>query len=209
MIDPEYERVEVTLFARRAHSREGLIAHRVSSLDRADVRRRRGIPVTAPARTLVDLAGCESQLVLENAYAECRRRGLARDAEIRAALARAPRRAGADRLRALLDAGRAALTRSKAERLLLELIRAAELPEPLANATVSGHMVDLLWPEQRLIVEFDGWETHGRRDSFESDRRRDQRLVATGYRVVRITWRQLEQEPYAVIARLAAALASA
>jgi very-short-patch-repair endonuclease len=207
MLDPEAIRAEVTVVGREVHSRDGLIVHRVASLHPADVRRRRGIPVTAPARTLLDLAGSESQLVLENALAECRRRGLARDGEIRAALDRAPRRPGVGGLRALLDAHRAALTRSKAERLLLALIRAAELPEPLANATVCGHMVDLLWPEQRLIVEFDGWETHGRRGCFETDRRRDQRLVAAGYRVIRITWRQLEREPYALIARLAAALA--
>jgi very-short-patch-repair endonuclease len=206
VVDPEAMPAEVTVVGREVHTRESLVVHRVSSLDPADVRRRHGIPVTAPPRTLVDLAACESQLVLENALAECRRRGLAREGEVRAALKRAGPRKGVGRLRALLDAGQAALTRSKAERLLLGLIRAAELPEPLANASVCGHMVDLLWPEQRLVVEFDGWDTHGRRDSFESDRRRDQRLAAAGYRVIRITWRQLEHEPYAVIARLAAAL---
>ena len=59
------------------------------------------------------------------------------------------------------------------------------------------------------MVEFDGWDTHRRRSSFETDRRRDQRLVAAGYRVLRITWRQLENERFAVIARLAGALSMA
>ena len=207
LLDPEEERAEVTLAGRGAHPREGLIVHRVSSLHRSDVRRRQGLPVTSPARTLLDLAGSEPQLILENALAEAKRRGLASDHEIGAAMKRAPGRAGCGRLRALIREGAPALTRSKAERLLLELIRKAELPPPLTNTKVCGHMVDLLWERQRLIVEFDGWEPHGRRQAFETDRRRDQRLVAAGYRVIRITWRQLEREPYAVLARLAAALA--
>jgi very-short-patch-repair endonuclease len=57
------------------------------------------------------------------------------------------------------------------------------------------------------VVEVDGYGTHGGRVAFERDRRRDQVLVAAGYRVIRITWRQLTQEPYGVIARLAQALA--
>ena len=68
-------------------------------------------------------------------------------------------------------------------------------------------MVDLLWAEQRLIVEFDGFGTHGSRSSFETDRRRDRHLVAAGYRVIRVTWLQLEDEPFALIAQIAAMLA--
>jgi very-short-patch-repair endonuclease len=176
-------------------------------LSSADIRCRTGLPVTSPARVLVDLAGSATRLELENAYAECRRRGLASPREIRAASERSPRHPGCGLLRTLLAGGRPALTRSIAERRLLKMIRAAELPEPQANVRVCGQVVDLFWPEQRLIVEFDGWETHGRMSAFESDRRRDQRLIAAGYRVIRVTWRQLEHEPFAVIARLAAALA--
>jgi very-short-patch-repair endonuclease len=98
------------------------------------------------------------------------------------------------------------MTRSEAERRLIALIRAADLPDPSANVKVCGHMVDLVWPRERLIVEFDGWATHQTRAAFETDRLRDQRLVAAGYRVIRITYRQLEHEPIAVIARLSAAL---
>ena len=198
--------VKLTLIARGAHPRRGLKVHRVATLPAADLRRHRGLPVSSPARTLVDLAGCLSTLELENALAVCRNRNLARDGQIRAALERAPWRAGAASLRALLDAETVARTRSRAERRLISLLGAADLPEPIANAIVCGHEVDLHWPAQRLIVEFDGWETHRTRAAFETDRRRDQRLIAAGYRVIRITWWQLVNEPYAVIARLAAAL---
>ena len=87
-------------------------------------------------------------------------------------------------------------------------MRSAGLPRPETNVRVEGHEVDAIWREQRLIVEFDGYATHGTRRSFEEDRRRDQQLVAKGWRVVRITWRQLTDEPIAVVARLAAALAA-
>ena len=69
-----------------------------------------------------------------------------------------------------------------------------------------GYEVDLLWREQRLVVEIDGYAFHSSRRSFERDRRKDQHLQTHGYRVIRITWRQLTDEPEAVVAALAAAL---
>jgi very-short-patch-repair endonuclease len=73
---------------------------------------------------------------------------------------------------------------------------------------IEGHEVDAIWRSRRLIVEFDGYATHGTRRSFEEDRRRDQQLVVKGYRVIRVTWRQLTREPEAVVATLATALAA-
>ena len=98
------------------------------------------------------------------------------------------------------------LTRSEAERRLVELIRAARLPQPLANARVGRYEVDLLWPDQRLIAEVDGYQFHGGRAAFERDRRRDAELLATGHRVLRVTWRELTDAREAVVANLAQAL---
>jgi very-short-patch-repair endonuclease len=67
----------------------------------------------------------------------------------------------------------------------------------------------MLWPRERLIVEVDGYAFHHTRAAFERDRARDAELQACGYRVIRITWRQIEAGPHVVIARLAAALAVA
>jgi very-short-patch-repair endonuclease len=61
--------------------------------------------------------------------------------------------------------------------------------------------------EQRLIVEVDGHQTHGTRAAFERDRERDRILQAHGWRVVRITWRQLHDDPDAIAADLLALLA--
>jgi very-short-patch-repair endonuclease len=89
---------------------------------------------------------------------------------------------------------------------MLKLLRDAGLPQPLTNTKVEGFEVDFLWPDQKLIVEFDGFQFHGHRAAFERDRRRDQRQIAAGYRVIRITWRQLAEEPLTVVATIARAL---
>jgi very-short-patch-repair endonuclease len=98
-------------------------------------------------------------------------------------------------------------TRSEAERALRALIRRAHLPQPRTNARVEGVEVDAHWPEQRLIVEVDGFAFHRTRAAFERDRARDAQLTAAGFRVIRVTWRQLQHEPERVAATIAAALA--
>ncbi|HET9739877.1 MAG TPA: DUF559 domain-containing protein, partial [Solirubrobacteraceae bacterium] len=68
--------------------------------------------------------------------------------------------------------------------------------------TVEGYEVDLLWRRERLIVEVDGYAYHSTRQAFERDRARDAALQAAGYRVVRLTWRQIAYEPLAVVVQL-------
>lgn len=198
---------QVTVVGRGAHAQADVQICRATSLAPRDVRWRRDLPVTSPARTAVDLAGDLTAFELEDVLACCQEKRLASPDEIREALARAPYSVGARMLRALLDRGGFARTRSHYERKLLALIAAAGLPRPLTNHKLVGHEVDMVWHDKQLVVEFDGFRYHGDRKTFERDRRRDQDLVASGYRVMRVTARQLEEEPFAVIARLAAALA--
>jgi very-short-patch-repair endonuclease len=73
---------------------------------------------------------------------------------------------------------------------------------------LKGFEVDFFWPEHGLVVETDGGQFHNHARAFENDRRRDQILIAAGFRVMRITWRQLHDEPLAVVARLTMALAA-
>ncbi len=75
------------------------------------------------------------------------------------------------------------------------------------NTRIGAYEVDFAWPAAPLVVEVDGYRFHSGRDAFERDRRRDAELQARGYRVVRITWRQLAERPLAVVARLAQLLA--
>jgi very-short-patch-repair endonuclease len=89
-------------------------------------------------------------------------------------------------------------TRSELEGRFLALCRRHRLPQPEVNVRIGGFVVDFTWPEQRLIIEVDGWGAHRTRSAFEEDRARDARLALLGYEVVRFTWRRLTRDQAAV-----------
>ena len=113
-------------------------------------------------------------------------------------LARHPYRPG-NRHRAALLQDSADQPWSEAERLLHRLLRAAGLVNWSTNAWLTAgdhrYCVDVLFTERSLILEVDGWETHGSRSAFEDDRRRRNHLVLAGYRVLNLTWHQLVGDP--------------
>jgi very-short-patch-repair endonuclease len=192
----QLQNVEVTVAGRDPGRRPGVRVHRVRSLGRDEVRACQRIPVTTPARTLLDLAAWGSGRELEQAVAEARRRGLATTRELLALVGRYPTRHGAPALRRLAERDeRPALTRSEAEERLLSLIRSAELPNPEVNVPVHGFEVDFLWRDHGLAVEVDGYTYHSDPHAFERDRARDAKLAAHGYRVIRVTWRQIIDSP--------------
>jgi very-short-patch-repair endonuclease len=201
------ELIEVTV-SRTNRNRPGLIVHRSRSLRPEDIRLHRGIPVTGPARTLLDLAEVVTARELERAFDRAIAQRLTTYPGMAAAVQRATGHRGVRAVRDLLARSEEpAITRSEAEERFLALTRDAGLPAPEVNAHVGGHMVDFLWADRRLVVEIDGYRFHSSRTAFERDRLRDAELNANGFRVIRITWRQLVEEPMAVIARLAQALA--
>jgi very-short-patch-repair endonuclease len=191
--------IDVTTTAGHSGRHESIDLHRARALAGHEIRCRHGIPVTSPNRTILDLAGCATDAELEAAVAEA----FAHRLTNRAALARAivPGRRGAARLRALLDAG-PRHTRSIPERRLLEAIRAAGLPEPLANHRIGPWEVDLYWPEHRLVVEVDGYAAHSSPRAFERDRRKDAELTAHGLTVQRFVAGRVDQAVDWIAARL-------
>jgi very-short-patch-repair endonuclease len=210
VLPPAGGEVDVTVAGRDPGRRPGVRVHCVRALDPGDVRCRSGLPLTSPARTLLDLAETLPQRELERAVEEASIRRLVRHAELVAVLERSPGRRGAARLGATLRLeSEPGPTRSEAEQRLLALLHAARLAPTEVNARVGRYEVDALWRPQRLVVEVDGYAYHSTRTAFERDRLRDSELQAAGYRVVRVTWRQLVDEPEAFVARLAAALARA
>ena len=196
---------EVTVVGRDPRP-PGIRVHRVGRLHPDETTTYNNIPITTPVRTLLDLAPSLTPRELERSLAEGLRRRILRAPSLIALLARHPGRPGVPALRRLLEAD-PAFTRSELEERFLALVREAGLPEPEANARLGPYEIDFLWREERVAVELDGWDFHSDRAAFETDRRRDAELVARGYRVVRITWRQVRDEPVAIAARLAAALA--
>jgi hypothetical protein len=89
----------------------------------------------------------------------------------------------------------AKIIRSELEERFQDFLMGAGLPLPHTNVLIEGYEVDCAWPEQRVIVELDGHASHAPAHAFEIDRARDRRLAAAGWRVIRITWRQLHQDP--------------
>ena len=165
----------------KSRSGPGYVIHRTRHLPPEDVTLHWGIPVTTPVRTLLDLSRHLSLDALDAALAEALVRRLV---TIEALQARAT-----GNLKALLDT--AAPTRSGLERDLRRLLREHGLPQPVSNGLVEGYEVDLQWPAHRLVAELDGYEYHGHRRAFETDRERDIVLQAAGHRVVRVTHHQL------------------
>jgi very-short-patch-repair endonuclease len=199
--------VDVTVIGSSGRRRDGIAAHRVAELHPDDRTLWNGIPITSPARTLLDFASQAQGDELERAIAEAYALKLVTETALRCVLDRYPQRHGAAALRAELDrVGGPAWTRSEAERRLKLLLRQAGLPFPRTNQHIARYPADFVWPDQRLIVEVDGFQFHGHRGAFERDRKRDAAHVLAGYRVIRITYRRLVEEPLAVIAIIARAL---
>jgi very-short-patch-repair endonuclease len=208
-VDAGAASVDVTVRRGEGRSRAGITVHRTRHLARADVRMIEGIPLTAPSRTLLDLAGGLDPRELESACGEALVRRLTSQAALRRLARDSAGRRGARPLRSLLDAEAGpALTRSEAEERLIALVRDADFPPPEVNIRVHGHLVDFLWRSERVVVEVDGYRFHSSRAAFERDRVRDAELEEAGLWVIRVTWRQLTEHPFGVVARLARALAA-
>jgi very-short-patch-repair endonuclease len=198
--------VEITS-PRDTRSRKELRRH-VARLPVDEITVRDGIPVTSVHRTLFDFAGISSVDRLEAAMREAEYRRLWDRLSLPALLARHPGHRGNAKLRICLDrlGGTAGFTRSDLEELFLAALDRFGLPRPHLNARLQVGSewieVDCLWREERLIVELDGRAAHETRSAFEIDRDRDRRLQAKGWRVVRVTWRQLHDEPERIAADL-------
>lgn len=160
------------------------------------VMRRGRFQVTVPALTAVDLAGDESG---GEAIDRALMGGSVTLPQLWEVLARLPCRPG-NRTRALLLSDSRDEPWSEAERLQHRILRQAGISGFRTNVWVragegDGYYVDVLFDEVMLVLEVDGWETHGTRRAFEEDRRRRNALVLAGYRVLNVTWRQLTEDP--------------
>jgi very-short-patch-repair endonuclease len=184
----------------------GIRVHRSRTLTAEDVTVHYGIPVTTPARTLLDLAATLDTASLTRAVNEARLNRHLNLEDLAALLARSPGRA-TNRLKPLVTHATGP-TRSRFEDAFRSFIDRHGLPRPEANQRAAGHEVDALWREPRLVVELDGREYHDTEDAFEHDRDKDADLVAAGFRVVRLTWARLTQEPDREAARLRALVAT-
>jgi very-short-patch-repair endonuclease len=198
--------VDVTA-RRTGRRRPGLRIHRPRTPAETTTHER--IPVTTPARTILDMAATVTPSRLEHLLDQAEIRELT-DYPSLDALARAhPGHHGAEKLKRTLHRYYAGeqLTRSDLEILFKDLCRTHDLPTPQVNQPVQGKEVDFLFAHERLIVETDSWRYHKTRRAFEDDRARDVLTTTAGYRTLRFTDRQLTKQPHAVANTIAAVLA--
>lgn len=203
--------VDVTVPCRR-RSRRGVRLHR-ARLPHDELTTHEGIAVTTVARTLLDLAGVLDREHLEQAVAKAEQLGLGDSPSVPELLERYPRFRGRGLLRAILGEGLGrGVARGELEIRFQRLLRRHDLPLPELNVwlELGGRRIqaDCVWREHALIAELDSRAHHADWAASEADRARDRALIAAGWRCVRITWRQLCDEPDRVAADLRATLST-
>jgi predicted transcriptional regulator of viral defense system len=204
--------VDVTIPQRSPRKHPRIDIHRSTTLIPADITRVRNIPCTTVARTLLDLGQVVNRREIERACDQAEILGVFDLEALLEQLERNRSRLAARRLRAVLDEHYIGSTPtwSQLEEAVLAMCRAGGLPLPEVNVWITPDdgepasiRADFVWREQRLIVETDGHATHRTRQAFEYDRRRDQRLIAAGWTVIRVTWRQVTRHPHQVAKTIA------
>jgi hypothetical protein len=207
LLHTDQTRIDVTA-PRGRHGAPTIRLHRTRSLDAQDISHHEGVPITTVHCTLLDVAAMARDGELERAVAQAERLRLYDHREIQAVLGRANGHGGVGLLRRATSRT-PKWTRNEWEAAFLKLLREAGMPEPHTNeplhAPGHGHCEpDYHWPAHRVIVELDGFETHGTRAAFHADRAKDAALTAAGYTVMRFTWRQLRDDPDTVADRIRA-----
>jgi very-short-patch-repair endonuclease len=209
--------VEITRPRGRSQRRPDQRTHGSLWLPPRHVTARHGIPVTTPARTLFDLAGWfhpdrvarafDTALSMELVTPEAA-------AATSAELGRRGRRGTRVMRRLCAERGVGYVaTASELEALLAGVLAAAGLPLPRRQVDVGDGegwvgRVDFLFTSARLVIEADGRRWHTAKTDLDADRQRDNRLAASGWRILRVTWEQLVNRPWEVVALVSNALAA-
>lgn len=199
------ERGWLEISVERTHRLElqGVVVHRTKDLLSRHVTTRGGVPLTNPMRTLVDLGLVVPRWTVRRAMDDA----LARKLVSMAGLVRIwrdvarPGRNGSGVLRSLIEEHLPSPTASVLERHMLRLHRKHGLPEPETEYTIYDEdgrfvgRVDFAHPADRIVIEVDGFATHGTPEAFIGDRVRDRKLHALGWTVLRFTWMEIRYAP--------------
>jgi len=203
LMDRSRSRPHVTVERTSGHELPDVVIHRSCDLTPDDLTVVRSIPVTTPARTLVDVGLMVSDLDLEKVLHRAVHRGLTTIDELRSVYLRISRqgRHGAGPIGELLadydDSMPAA--ESDLEVVILRVLRDHGVPSPVRQYVVeldeATFRLDLAYPGHRVFLEGDGFGVHGARGAFEDDRWRQNLLVVHGWWPLRVTWRQAHRRP--------------
>jgi very-short-patch-repair endonuclease/predicted transcriptional regulator of viral defense system len=204
-------RIDVTVPNRTTHKHLGIDLHRSTTLSpEHDITEVDGIPCTSVSRTIADLAAVTRLRDVEKTLDQAQVLEVFDLASLTDQTTRHPSKPGTRRLKRALARHdpNGAPPESEFERRAEALLRGARLPPHRRQFWIQpsdgGPAVraDFAWPERKVILEADGRKVHGTRRAFESDRLRDQRLAADGWRIIRVTWWQLLHDRAGIIDRL-------
>lgn len=207
---PEMPDDVVHVWDARHHRGRGRIAQHAFDLDPTQVVTAHSLHITKPRRSYLDTLRMLPHDSGRDLFAWLvTRRRLTRDDVVQELDRPAPRAWGNRRLLALLEATADGVL-SAAERLLVDLLRRADITGWEANVPIhdAGGTVgwaDVLFAPERLVIEVDGRRAHGP-DRFQADRTRQNRLVAAGYTVLRFTWEDLTSRQAMVVHQITAML---
>jgi very-short-patch-repair endonuclease len=191
----------------RRHRKERVVVH-YARLDPEDHLVVDGIPVTSPARTVLDLTPNRPRRDLDRLLNRADEREILDRRRFEALAARAGGHPGRARFATAVRDFKpeTATLRSDLERRFRGLVLAAGVPVPQTNVVVEGYELDCYWEAEGFAVELDVFATHGSRHSFETDRERADDLLLAGIELIRVTDIRLKREPEETIARVAAHL---
>jgi len=200
--------LDVTVPYERNPKRTGIRVHRSRVIDPRDVTQLDGVPIATPAFALFEAAPDLTFEQFERAFDDALTKKVMTLAGAQDTVRRHAGRPGSKLFGELAVSEHGLeITRSWLEQRMKSLVRMGDLPMPVLNLRKGRILPDFKWRAERVIVEVDGFRTHGTRRAFENDRARDAALAAEGWLVLRFTWRQLKYQPELVLARLAAVLA--
>jgi len=200
-------RVEVSVVGRYCDSRKGIRVHRIQAIDRDERRLHEGLWVSSPARAILEVAATATLDELANIVNEGHGRRRFTPHELETVLRRHRGGRGTARLAKVLGREDATtITRSRAERAFLKLIRDARLPAPETNQRLGRYEPDFMWREQRLIVELDSYRFHGGPAGFHHDREKDLVYRDAGFDVLRPTRNHVVYQPARVLVMVVRAL---
>jgi very-short-patch-repair endonuclease len=168
----------------------------------------RGIPAATIERVLLDLAARTDSKRLERIFVQAYKTGHLSWPRLGRVLERRRGRKGIGKLRRVAQEvdPQALETKSVTEIDFLALCRQADLSIPSVNVLVEDHLVDFLWPAEKVVVETDSWSHHRDRPTFERDHQTDVDLIAAGYDVHRTTYKMLERNPTPFLSNVRRAL---
>ena len=206
LIEFDPERLpEVTVGRTRGGRHAGIRAHRATNLSPRDRSRTQLAPVTAPPRTLLDLAAILDDRPLRSLVR--RAQGLKRVnlRQLSEVITRLGPCRGSRRLAQVIATGPAP-TNSVLEDIVLDLLIEGGFEHPEVNKPlrIDGRRIipDFRWPREHLIIEADGAAWHDGKVAREDDAERQALLEAAGERVVRVTWAQAVSQRARTLARI-------